>query len=136
MSETPLLDWKPPKRVWFDGPEYDHKEDRKRLTGQILRVFGAMKDGAWRTVSEISVITGDPEPSISAQLRHLRKDRWGAFDVQRRPRGDRASALYEYCVRPPDPTVPRDHGNDSKQTIIRLRARIRELEAKLAAVSP
>lgn len=139
MSGTPLLDWKPPKRVWFDGPEYDPKHDRARLSGQILRVFAAMKDGRWRTVEEISTITGDPQPSISAQLRHLRKDRWGAFDVQRQSRGDRAHGLYEYRVLPPDPNAPRDHGNDMKQALIKANAKIRELETELAtlrAVSP
>lgn len=80
----------------FDGPTYDPKTDNKRLTGQIERVFNCMKDERWRTLSDIENITGDPQASISAQLRHLRKDRFGNHTVNRRNRGDRENGLYEY----------------------------------------
>lgn len=39
-------------------------------------------------------VTGDPEASISAQLRHLRKHRFGGHDVQKRRRND--GAQWEY----------------------------------------
>ena len=80
----------------FDGPVYDPEYDHARLTGQILRVYDLMADGAWRTLHEIGDITGDPHASISAQLRHLRKEKFGAFTVEKRPRGDRAVGLWEY----------------------------------------
>lgn len=80
----------------FDGPEYKPKHDRARLTGQLLRIFSAMLDGQWRTVDEIHAITKDPQTSISAQLRHLRKPRFGSHTVNRRPRGDRSHGLFEY----------------------------------------
>jgi len=67
----------------FDGPEYSPARDQKRLTGQLLRVFNLMRDGKWRTLAEISAATGDPESSISAQLRHLRKARFGSHTVLR-----------------------------------------------------
>ena len=67
----------------FDGPEYSPARDQKRLTGQLLRVFNLMRDGKWRTLAEIAVATGDPEGSISAQLRHLRKARFGGHTVLR-----------------------------------------------------
>jgi hypothetical protein len=52
-----------------------------------------MRDGKWRTLGELEDITGYPPASISAQLRHLRKKRFGAHVVNRRHlhRG-----LYEY----------------------------------------
>lgn len=80
----------------FDGPAYNPKLDRERLTGQLLRVFDCMKDGVWRTLHEIQSSTGDPEASISAQLRHLRKERFGAFTVEKRRRGNEKVGLWEY----------------------------------------
>lgn len=80
----------------FDGSDYDPALDHARLTGQILRVFGAMQDGAWRTLDEIAALTGDPHASISAQLRHLRKEKFGAHTVNKRRRGEPSAGLWEY----------------------------------------
>ena len=85
----------------FNGPEYSPGYDKARLTGQIKRVWTLMKDGQWRTLREIARTTGDPEASVSAQLRHLRKARFGSFIVNRRPRGDRATGLWEYQLPQP-----------------------------------
>lgn len=86
--------------VHFDGPAYSPQHDQARLTGQILRVFDAMKDSSWRTLDEIVALTGDPHASVSAQLRHLRKPRFGGHTVERRHRGDKARGLFEYRVVP------------------------------------
>lgn len=67
----------------FDGDDYKRNRDDARLTGQILRVWECMSDGRWRTLREIANITGDPEASISAQLRHLRKPRFGGHTIER-----------------------------------------------------
>lgn len=80
----------------FAGDEYVRKFDEERLTGQLKRIFDLMKDGNWRTLSEISEITGDPQASISAQLRHLRKVRFGCHNVFKRNRGGREHGLFEY----------------------------------------
>lgn len=80
----------------FDGPAYIPSRDNARLTGQIQRVFNLMSDGDWRTLREIAQATGDPESSISAQLRHLRKERFGAHTVDKQHRGEPANGLYEY----------------------------------------
>ena len=84
------------EKLDFDGSNYEPKYDRKRLTGQILRVYSAIKEGTWLTLDEISQITGDPQASISAQLRHLRKERFGSYTINKRPRGDRGHGLWEY----------------------------------------
>lgn len=84
------------KEIRFNGDAYDPEKDLVRLTGQILRIFESMKDGRWRTLSEIEAATGDPQASISAQLRHLRKDRFGSHTVDRRHRGEREHGLFEY----------------------------------------
>jgi len=80
----------------FDGDDYVDKRDRRRLKGQIKRVYELMVDGDWRTLNEISNHTDDPEASVSAQLRHLRKERFGGHTVNRRHRGDVKRGLYEY----------------------------------------
>lgn len=80
----------------FDGSDYVPALDDVRLTGQILRVFDAMQDGKWRTLGEIESVTGDGQASISAQLRHLRKVRFGGHTVNKRPRGERSHGLFEY----------------------------------------
>jgi hypothetical protein len=80
----------------FAGVEYDPAFDQERLTKQIGRVWALMSDRHWRTLREIAAATGDPEASCSAQLRHLRKRKFGAYVVDRRVRGERSTGLYEY----------------------------------------
>lgn len=80
----------------FDGADYESEKDHERLSGQIKRVFDLMQDGQWRILDEIASATGDPHASISAQLRNLRKDKFGAYEVVKRPRSNRESGLFEY----------------------------------------
>ena len=86
----------------FNGPEYNPKLDGNRLKKQIGRVFDVVKDGVWRTLGEIGMEimykfgTEDPEASISAQLRHLRKSRFGGYIIERRRRGEPGNGLFEY----------------------------------------
>ena len=67
----------------FDGSDYVRERDDVRLKGQLLRVWELMSDGKWRTLGEIARATGDPESSVSAQLRHLRKERFGAHTIEK-----------------------------------------------------
>jgi hypothetical protein len=80
----------------FNGPVYDPSHDKARLTGQIKRVYAVMATGDWLTLHEIHQRTGDPHASISAQLRHLRKPRFGSHIISKQPRGDRGNGLWEY----------------------------------------
>ncbi len=80
----------------FNGHVYDPEFDQGRLTGQIKRVHSLMIDGGWRTLDEIADTTGDPPASVSAQLRHLRKERFGSHNVDKRARGARENGLWEY----------------------------------------
>lgn len=66
-----------------DGSTYDHNRDGVRLHAQHHRVAVFMKDGLWHTLAEIAQATGDPEASISARLRDLRKPHFGAYIIQR-----------------------------------------------------
>jgi hypothetical protein len=70
----------------FNGPVYDPALDDDRLRRQIGRVFDLMLDGRWRSLQEIADATCDPHASISAQLRHLRKPRFGGHAVEKRRR--------------------------------------------------
>ena len=81
----------------FNGPEYVPERDWERLTTQVGRVFHCMKDRQWRTLRDIASETNDPEASISAQLRHLRKQRFGSHTVNRKHMG---SGLYKYQLIP------------------------------------
>jgi hypothetical protein len=81
------------KKYVFDGDDYQPERDDERLTTQYDRIFAAMKDTQWRTLSELERITGDPEASISAQIRHMRKKRFGSHTVNKRYMGN---GLYEY----------------------------------------
>ena len=58
----------------FKGETFDPHRDGARLAAQEQRVFDAMKDEKWRGLREISSLTGDPEASVSARLRGLRKE--------------------------------------------------------------
>lgn len=93
----------PDEGMRFNGPAYDAGIDRARLTHQHLRIRELMLDGTWRTLAEISATTGDPPASVSAQLRHLRKPRFGQWLLDRRKRGDRKRGLFEYRLLSPDP---------------------------------
>jgi hypothetical protein len=67
----------------FDGITYDAKRDFARLNAQARRVAELMSDGKWRTLAAISQETGDPEASVSARLRDLRKEQNGGFNIER-----------------------------------------------------
>jgi hypothetical protein len=79
----------------FDGSDYAPASDDGRLSGQYVRIFVVMRDAQWRTLAEVEASTGAPQSSISAQLRHMRKARFGSHTVEKRLRGDSA-ATYEY----------------------------------------
>lgn len=82
--------------VPFNGSDYVPELDDKRLTGQVKDIYTLMVDGVWRTLGEIEEKTKHPQASISAQLRHLRKKRFGKNTVLKRRRGDETQGLFEY----------------------------------------
>jgi len=80
----------------FNGADYQPERDDVRLTGQLLRIWNVVNDWQWHTLKNISDLTGDPEASISAQLRHLRKPRFGGYEVEREYIHN---GLYKYRVK-------------------------------------
>ena len=88
MTQLELVD--------FDGVEYKPSLDRDRLTGQLLDVFDFMSDQDWHTLRDIEEGTGHTTASISAQLRNLRKLRYGSHVVERKRSQFKESGLYFY----------------------------------------
>ena len=80
MIQPSLLDWTPPNPPDIRGATYDEARDGKRLNAQCQRVFDVMKSGAWETLESISEQTRDPQASVSARLRDLRRH---GFTVER-----------------------------------------------------
>src|SRR5262245_9192894 len=77
----------------FDGETYEHERDHARLHAQLSRVYRAMRGGTWHTLSDLETLTGDPQASVSARLRDLRKEKFGGHHVERRYLHD---GLWEY----------------------------------------
>lgn len=94
------------KKPDFDGATYDPAYDKDRLTKQIGRTYAAMVGGGWHTLAELERITGDPQASISARLRDLRKERFGSYIIERRNRGLREHGLFEYRLLESAPVCP------------------------------
>lgn len=63
---------------------------RRKSTRQtdLIRdvMLSAGECDTWLTLEELARLTQYPPASISAQLRHLRKPRFGSFVVEKRPR--------------------------------------------------
>lgn len=80
------------------GPAFDARLDGERVMTQMERIRDFMlNQHSYQTLNEIAEATGDPVASISAQLRHLRKPRFGGFVVAKRRRYS-DSGLWEYLV--------------------------------------
>jgi hypothetical protein len=83
-----------------DGVTYEASRDGIRLNRQARVVAGVMKDGLWRSLREIADQTGQPEASVSARLRDLRKARFGGSTVERRRRDRPERGIFEYRLLP------------------------------------
>lgn len=79
--------------TYFDGDDYNHKRDCARLSGQILDIYNHMQKHGWQTLDQIARATDHPHASVSAQLRNLRKDRFGGHTIERR---HIENGLYQY----------------------------------------
>jgi hypothetical protein len=88
------------------GPAYSPVLDGERIQKQheVIRDFMlagvAPAHGGWYTLAELHAKLSYPEASISAQLRHLRKERFGAYRVEKRRRND---SQWEYALFEPAP---------------------------------
>src|SRR5215475_4993707 len=87
--------------------EKNYRVTRVRLRTQreVLRdvMLSANECGAWLTLSELAAMTRYPAASISAQLRHLKKPRFGNYELEKRMRdksdlysGNAHGAVWDY----------------------------------------
>lgn len=88
-----------PETLDFDGDGIS-PADHLRLGAQARRVLDVVADGQWRTLAELASATGDPESSVSARLRDLRKPKFGGYGIDRRLR---SPGLHEYRLTQPEP---------------------------------
>lgn len=124
MNQQSIFDSQPePEVAEFDGDTYEAEKDHRRLSGQVQRVYEAMRDGQWRTVQMISDLTGDPPASIQARLRDLRKERFGAYEVESH-RSEPNGSIWVYRV-----------GAKGEGTPVPIRTTINDLRAQLATVT-
>lgn len=78
------------------GPAYDEVRDGLRVSDQMAAIRTYISaDCAWYTLEEIEHALGYPQASISAQLRHLRKARFGAHRIEKRNVG---GGLWQYRI--------------------------------------
>jgi hypothetical protein len=77
------------------GPAYSELHDGARAITQVEVIRDVLfsaeecrpRDGGWMTLRELGDLTTYGEASISAQLRHLRKQRFGGYVIEKRRRG-------------------------------------------------
>lgn len=69
-------------------------------------MLSASQCDAWLTLEELAKLTHYPPASISAQLRHLRKQEFGGYEVEKRQRlsgrilhGEDFGTVWEYRLR-------------------------------------
>lgn len=68
----------------------------KRLTTQRGRILHRLKQGGWYTLDTLSALENAPQASVSAQLRNLRKLKYGGYTIERR---HIKNGLYEYRMQ-------------------------------------
>jgi hypothetical protein len=92
----------------FSGDTYEADFDQVRLNRQLAAVLSVVKDGEWRTLRDIAEAIQEPEASISARLRDLRKRRFGRHTVERRRLGKGGTFAYRLVLEPPPTYVLRE----------------------------
>lgn len=108
------------------------KPVQSRKQREVIRdvMLSAGQCATWLTLDELAKLTQYPPASISAQLRHLRKPRFGAYEVVKRcrtvdkaMRADGFGAVWEYSVL-----------QDRRAPVRKKRARRRAARRELRAV--
>ena len=80
------------------GREFDEKLDGQRIRRQmdVIREY-MLSAHLYLSLAEIERALRYPQASISAQLRHLKKEAYGSHIVTKRRRGE--SGTWEYMVK-------------------------------------
>ena len=75
------------------GPAYVPERDERRLNAQLGAIWDYIRDQHWFTLAEVEGELGYPQASSSAQIRHLRKPKFGGHRIIKRYID---SGLWEY----------------------------------------
>jgi len=74
------------------------KRPQRETLLEVLRMAGQCE--SWMTLGELAAKTKYPPASISAQLRHLRKEEYGGWVVEKRRREEEKEELvWEYRLK-------------------------------------
>lgn len=82
----------------FDGATFNRERDESRLRRQLDAVRRSMLSGGWWTLARLAVAADGSEASVSARLRDLRKQKFGAYTIERRYV---ANGVWEYHMQLP-----------------------------------
>lgn len=105
---------------------------RLRKQREVIRdvMLSAGQCATWLTLDELAKLTHYPPASISAQLRHMRKPRFGAYEVAKRcrtvnkaMRAEGFGTVWEYSVL-----------QERRAAVRRLRSRRRKARKALQAM--
>jgi hypothetical protein len=80
----------------FDGATFNRDRDENRLRRQLDAVRRSMLSGGWWTLAKLATAAQGSEASVSARLRDLRKQKFGAYDIERRYV---ANGVWEYHLK-------------------------------------
>ena len=76
------------------------EQDVPRILTQLEKIKAYLSTGQWVTLAEIEAYTGYPQASISAQMRHLRKRKFGQYHIAKRRRSGGRGGTWEYRLMP------------------------------------
>lgn len=80
---------------------------------QLQRVYNALADGKFKTLEEISQITGDRPKSIASRIRDLRLPCYGNHNISTRKQGE----VWEYALLSPSLLSPSPAANTPKNPV-------------------
>jgi hypothetical protein len=71
-----------PQPSLFDGKTYDPALDEDRLATALGRIYDAMRDNGWWTLTQLAQVGRCTEAAASARIRDLRKIRFGSHHIE------------------------------------------------------
>ena len=88
-------------------------------------MLSASQCDTWLTLEELALLTHYPPASISAQLRHLRKQEFGGYEVEKRQRlsgrilhGEDFGTVWEYQLRRGIRRLPSRRRHETEQSAL------------------
>ena len=87
-------------KLFTFGDSYDPDLDEPRLSTQLEKIKAYLSNNQWHTLNELEAVTGYPQASISSQMRHLRKRKFGQYHIAKRRRSGGRGGTWEYRLMP------------------------------------